>query len=97
MANSRIGTSAFTAEGWAGSFYFCQRPEVKMWILKGISVGLGVFFVGTLIYVINELRPIEAQKATALSAITGPTLYNPWWWMALIAILALACWFFRPK
>ena len=68
-----------------------------MWMLKGISVGLGVFSIGLLIYVGSKLGPIEEHKATALSAITGPTLYNPWWWIALIATIALSCWFFRPK
>jgi hypothetical protein len=68
-----------------------------MWMLKGILVGLGVFFIGSLIYVGSKLGPIEEHKATALSAITGPTVHNPWWWIALIAILTLACWFFKPK
>jgi hypothetical protein len=68
-----------------------------MWMLKGISVGLGVFFIGSLIYVVNKLRPIEENKATGISAITGVTVYSPWWWIAFIATLALACWFFRPS
>jgi hypothetical protein len=68
-----------------------------MWMLKGILVGLGIFFIGSLVYIINKLRPIEANKATALSAITGPTLHNPWWWMVLVAILILACWFFKSR
>jgi len=65
-------------------------------MLKGISAGLGIFFIGSLIFVITKQRPIEEHKATGISAIIGPTLFNPWW-LALIATLALACWFFRPK
>ncbi len=67
-----------------------------MWMLKGISVGLGVFFIGSLIYiVIAKLAPIEEHKATGLSVITGSTVYHPWWWMALVTTLALSCWFFK--
>jgi hypothetical protein len=66
-----------------------------MWILKGILVSLGVFFIGTLIYVSTKLGPIEEHKATAISVIIGPTLFNPWWWITLLATLAFSCWFFK--
>ena len=68
-----------------------------MWLLKGVSLGLGLFFAGSLIYVGSKLRPFEAHKATGVSAITAVTVHNPWFWVALVATLTVACWFFRPK
>jgi hypothetical protein len=40
-----------------------------MWILKGILLGLGLFFVGSIVYIVNAFRPIEENKATAISAL----------------------------
>jgi hypothetical protein len=68
-----------------------------MWVLKGIALGLGIFLFGTIIYVGNKMRPFEANKATGLSTITGPTWHNVWWWVALALTLAIACWLVRPK
>ena len=61
----------------------------NMWLLKGILLGLGLFFVGSLIYVGNKLRPFERQKATGISAITAVTVHNPWFWMAFVVAVAL--------
>ena len=49
-----------------------------MWILKGTLIGLAVFFIGSVVFVVNNLRPIERDKMTGISAITGPTIHNPW-------------------
>ncbi|HXX99913.1 MAG TPA: hypothetical protein VEI54_03265 [Candidatus Limnocylindrales bacterium] len=68
-----------------------------MWLVKGILVGLGVFILGSLVYVGYHLRPIEPEKATGLSAITALTLYDYRWWVALVATVALACWYFQKK
>ena len=40
-----------------------------MWFLKGMLLGLGLFFIGSLIYVGSK---------TGISAITAVTLHNVW-------------------
>ncbi len=49
-----------------------------MWILKGISLGVGLFFVGSIVYIVNALRPIEVNKVTGISALLALTVWNPW-------------------
>ena len=68
-----------------------------MWLLKGVLLGLPVFFIGSLIYVGSKLRPFEVQKATGISAITAVTVHNPWFWVTLVATVTVACWFFGQK
>jgi hypothetical protein len=68
-----------------------------MWILKGILIGLGLFFVGSILYISNALRPLEPNKATGVSVLLALTVWNLWYWIAFVATLALACWFVRPK
>lgn len=62
-----------------------------MWILKGTLIGLAVFFIGSVVFVVNNLRPIERDKMTGISAITGPTIHNPWFWAAFVATIILSC------
>lgn len=62
-----------------------------MWLLKGILLGLGLFFVGSLVYVGNKLRPFEEHKATGISLITGLTIHNPLFWVMLVASLLIGC------
>jgi hypothetical protein len=68
-----------------------------MWLLKGIFVGLGIFLLGSLVYIGYHLRPFKPNRATGLSVITALTVYNTWWWVALVATLAFACWFFFKR
>jgi len=66
-----------------------------MWILKGISLGLGLFFVGSIVYIFNALRPIQANKATGISFLLALTVGNPWYWVAFVSTLTLSCWLVR--
>jgi len=61
------------------------------WILKGGLLGLGVFVVGALGYVISKLRPIEAQKATSVDLLRWLTIGNPWFWVGLVVALTAGC------
>jgi len=66
--------------------------------VKGILLGLVLFFIGSVLYVGNKLRPIEEHKATGISAITAVTVRNPWYWIGLIVALVVGCaivWFWR--
>ncbi len=67
----------------------------NMWILKGISLGLGLFFVGSIVYVVNALRPFEANKATGISVLFVLTVWNSWYWVAFVLTLLLSCWLVR--
>jgi len=62
-----------------------------MWIVKGIFLGLGLFVVGSLAYVINKMRPFEEHKATGISVITGATIHNPWFWIGLAVSVLVGC------
>ena len=58
-----------------------------MWV-KGGFLGLGVFVVGTLVFLLAVFKP-RTNTAIGLSAIAGLTYHNPWFWIALVACLAL--------
>ena len=61
-----------------------------MWIIKGISLGTGFFVVGTIAFLLlTVFRPLSTSKATGLSALTGMTTANPFFWTALLACLVL--------
>jgi hypothetical protein len=61
-----------------------------MWIVKGVSLGAAFFVVGTITFLLLTIfRPISTSKATGLSAITGMTTANPFFWTALVACLVL--------
>jgi len=62
-----------------------------MWVVKGVLLGLGLFFVGSLIYLASKLRPFEGSKATGISAITALTVYNPFFWIGLAGCLLIGC------
>jgi hypothetical protein len=61
-----------------------------MWFIKGISLGAGLFVVGTICFLLLTIfRPLSTSRATGLSAITGMTTANPFFWAALVACLVL--------
>ena len=61
-----------------------------MWIIKGVSLGAAFFVVGTIVFLfLTVFSPISTSKATGMSAITGMTTANPFFWAALIACLVL--------
>ena len=62
-----------------------------MWVLKGVSIGLVLFFFGSLVYVGNKMRQFEAGKATNVSMIQAVTVYNVGYWIAFVACLVLGC------
>ncbi len=51
-----------------------------MWMLKGILVGLGLFFIGTLVYLFFKTKPHEEHTATAVSALLA---WRCWAWNQL--------------
>ncbi len=61
-----------------------------MWILKGSLLGLGLFIVGTLLYLTVVARP-RANSAIGLTVITGLTIHNTLFWAALVASLVIGC------
>ncbi|HZV89557.1 MAG TPA: hypothetical protein VFF95_18560 [Candidatus Binatus sp.] len=59
-----------------------------MWIIKGISLGTGFFVIGTICFLLLTIF-LSTSKATGISAITGVTTGNPFFWTALVACLVL--------
>lgn len=60
-----------------------------MWIVKGLALGSTFFVIGTILYIYMAIiRPSQAQ-ATGLSVIQGVTIHNVFFWVALVACLAL--------
>jgi len=62
-----------------------------MWIVKGLLLGTGFFLLGTIAFLILSGGPFQSNHATGLSAITGITIYNPLFYVALVACLTLGC------
>jgi hypothetical protein len=65
-----------------------------MWILKGTFLGVGLFFVGAIIYLVLWLRAdsqFSGAKAIGLSVISYLTIYNPFFWASLAASLVIGC------
>ncbi|HXN50440.1 MAG TPA: hypothetical protein VN943_00785 [Candidatus Acidoferrum sp.] len=62
-----------------------------MWIIKGVLLGLGVFLVGSIVYVVGKLRPLEADKATSVNLLLSLTASNLWFWVAFAAAVIAGC------
>ena len=60
-----------------------------MWIIKGISLGAGLFFVGFFVFLVMWMRPFVSGRAIAVSALAGITILNPFFYVALLSCLAL--------
>jgi hypothetical protein len=78
-----------------------------MWIVKGLSLGFGMFVIGFVIYVLAMMRQIAKGSTVAPGGVVGVdmvSLYHsvyPWVYIALVATLALGlalirCWPQRP-
>jgi ABC-type antimicrobial peptide transport system permease subunit len=59
-----------------------------MWIVKGSFLGAAFFVVGTIIFLVRVIGRGQAQ-ATGLSVLSGLTINNPFFWVALLACLML--------
>ena len=61
-----------------------------MYIVKGVLLGSGLFVVGVVCYLLlTVFNPIRGTAATGLTAITGVTIQNPFFWIALVSCIAL--------
>jgi len=61
-----------------------------MWTGKGILLGVGLFAIGTIIYVYLMVRGSSAQ-ATGVTAIMTWTVMNLFYWLSFVATLILGC------
>ena len=59
-----------------------------MWMVKGIALGGGIFFVGAIVYLSFVFFSGPAH-ATGLTAIKGMTTANPFFWLALVGCLLI--------
>ncbi len=62
-----------------------------MWIVKGMLLGSGFFLVAALVYIINKLRPFEANKATSVNLLLHLTAWNLWFWTAFVICVLVGC------
>jgi len=67
-----------------------REEEQKMWTGKGILLGIGLFAVGSVVYLYLMIRGSSAQ-ATGITAIAGWTVMNPLYWLSFVASLILGC------
>jgi hypothetical protein len=74
-----------------------------MWIVKGLSLGLGIFMLGLVIYVpavmheITKGTPIGPGESVGVDVLSLYHNSQPWIFIAFVATLALglslvACW-----
>lgn len=69
-----------------------------MWIVKGILLGIGICFLGSIIYLVAMIYSSHAQ-ATGLTVIRGWT-QNPLYWTGCALALVAGCVivrYWRPK
>ena len=62
-----------------------------MWIMKGAALGLALFSVGTLGFLMLTIRPAGSHSAIGVGALLGMTTGNFLWWTALVASVVLGC------
>jgi hypothetical protein len=61
-----------------------------MWIVRGLLLGSGLFAMGTLVFLkLTLFGQVHGTTATSLRALQGYTTQNPFFWIALVACLAL--------
>ena len=61
-----------------------------MWI-KGIFLGLGMFVVGCVVYIMAVMGSGGRNTATGLSVLSYLTIHNPYFWAALVSSLVIGC------
>jgi hypothetical protein len=63
-----------------------------MWIAKGTFLGAWLFSFGTIAFLyLAVLRNRPPHSAVSVNILTSLTTQNAWWWIALVACLALGC------
>jgi hypothetical protein len=63
-------------------------------IAKSLALGLGLFAIGTVLYLMLRLglftSPQSGQnRAIGLSVLQAYTIYNVWYWVAFVVSLAV--------
>jgi hypothetical protein len=62
-----------------------------MWILRGSLLGIALFLVGAIIFLIAAIRPFRSNRAIGLSVISSLTVHNFLFWLAFLACLVIGC------
>jgi hypothetical protein len=65
-----------------------------MWLIKGVLTGVVAFLILTVVYVVLNLRG-HGAKAIGTTALYAMTVQQPLYWVAFVAVLAVACASFR--
>ena len=56
-----------------------------MWVIKGAVLGLTLFSVGTIVFLVAAIGPVKPGTAIAF------TTHNVFWYVALVACILLGC------
>lgn len=65
-----------------------------MWIAKGVAVGVPVFVLLSVVYVVARAT-MGTARSTGTTAISGWTIQNPLYWAAFLLVLVVSCALFR--
>jgi hypothetical protein len=62
-----------------------------MWIAKGILLGVALFIGGLFLRVVFGIvrSPVQSNHATGLGVIFGTTIWNPFFYIALLGCLLI--------
>jgi len=69
--------------------------RAAMWILKGVFLGFGLFVGGLVLMVVVGIvgaivkGSVQTGHATALSAIFAATIWNPFFYLALLGCILI--------
>jgi hypothetical protein len=66
-----------------------------MLILKTVSLGLLLCFLGTIAYLYLLVGAIEQEKATGLTLVRALTIQQPIYWLGVAVMFAASFAFFR--
>lgn len=61
-----------------------------MWIVKGVSLGIGIFLLATLIYILAMIE-MSPASVVGLKVIEGWTIRNPVYWGVLGLFIVAGC------
>jgi hypothetical protein len=61
-----------------------------MWIAKGVAVGVPVFVLLSVVYVVARIM-MGTARSTGSTALSGWTIQNPLYWAAFLVVLVVSC------
>ncbi len=62
-----------------------------MWALKGTFIGVTIFAVGAVVFMLLSLRSLGGGKQMSIDiqVLSLATTYNPWFWAAFVSSIVI--------